>query len=180
MSQESTLTGRQEKAAILLAADEISDEHIAAEAGVTRRQLDRWKKLEPFQQRVHEHIQELARNLERYSIARKDRRIAAMNDRWFRMLRLIDERAEDGTLPDDLAGNGTGLLVRSLKGKDGDAEEFQADTALLAELRQLEKQAAQEVGQWTEKTDVTSGGASLASLMAAPVVVHQMPDERGS
>lgn len=47
--------------------------------------------------------------------------------------------------------------------------EYAVDTGLLKELREHEKQAAQEMGQWTEKQDITSGGKTLdlASLVLA-------------
>jgi hypothetical protein len=36
-------------------------------------------------------------------------------------------------------------------------EEYQVDTGLLKELREHEKQAAQELGQWSEKARVEQG-----------------------
>jgi hypothetical protein len=35
-------------------------------------------------------------------------------------------------------------------------EVYSVDTALLKELRDLEKQAAQELGQWTAKTEIVT------------------------
>ena len=50
--------------------------------------------------------------------------------------------------------------MRTLKqlGRGDEAEtveEFRVDTGLLKELRETEKQAAQELGQWAEKHEVT-------------------------
>ena len=50
-------------------------------------------------------------------------------------------------------GEATGLLVRDYKGKDATAEVYKVDTALLAELRNHERQAAQELGQWDTKSE---------------------------
>jgi hypothetical protein len=49
----------------------------------------------------------------------------------------------------------TGLLVSSYKGKDADQPVYKVDTSLLAELRAHEKQAAEELGQWTENLELT-------------------------
>jgi hypothetical protein len=55
-----------------------------------------------------------------------------------------------------------GLLVRTHK-QLGSAEypniveEYEVDTGLLKELREHEKQAAQELGQWSEKSNVEQG-----------------------
>jgi len=57
-------------------------------------------------------------------------------------------------------GYETGLLTRTLKQLGSGAavrivEEFAVDTGLLAELRQMEQQAAKEVGQWVDRGEVT-------------------------
>ena len=63
-------------------------------------------------------------------------------------------------------GMETGLLVRTVKfNKQGDeVEEFAVDTALLAEIRAHEQQAAKELGQWVEKQQSDIGGDSLTLL----------------
>lgn len=59
----------------------------------------------------------------------------------------------------DVPGGNTGLLVRTTKGiGSGDTfqivDEYAVDTGLLRELREHEKQAAQELGQWIDKSEV--------------------------
>src|ERR1017187_5622963 len=53
--------------------------------------------------------------------------------------------------PTEVPGGTTGLLVKDYKGKDADTLVYKVDTGLLAELRNHEKQAAEELGQWSEK-----------------------------
>lgn len=53
----STLTGRQEKAARLVAEDGLTNEMIATECGVKRQTLDLWKLRDDFKARVAEHIE---------------------------------------------------------------------------------------------------------------------------
>jgi hypothetical protein len=55
----------------------------------------------------------------------------------------------------DVPGGTTGLLVKDYKGKDADQPVYKVDTRLLAELRAHEKQAAEELGQWSEKQELT-------------------------
>ena len=64
----------------------------------------------------------------------------------------------------DVAGGRTGLIVHNVKGV-GKGDDFklidvyEVDTSLLKEMREHEKQAAIEVGQWQEKVqhDFTEG-----------------------
>jgi hypothetical protein len=50
----------------------------------------------------------------------------------------------------------TSLLVRDYEGKDATAEVYKVDTALLAELRNHELQAAQELGRWDTKSEAAA------------------------
>ena len=62
-------------------------------------------------------------------------------------------------------GGGSGLLVRQYQ---GGAPIYKVDTGLVRLIGQLlahEKQAAEELGQWTEKRDV-SGDAADALIIA--------------
>src|SRR6266446_740657 len=81
-------------------------------------------------------------------------RLGALNDRWLRLLRNIEKRAEAPEMQ-DVAGGKTGLL-RCRRKSMGFGEnrmivnEFSVDTGLLRALLALEKQAAREVGDWEE------------------------------
>jgi hypothetical protein len=83
-------------------------------------------------------------------------RIDGYNERRQKLLAVIGERAMAGW---NAPGASTGLLTREVKsigaGKTfKEIEEFRVDIPLLRELRDIEKQAAIELGQWTEKRDV--------------------------
>jgi hypothetical protein len=71
---------------------------------------------------------------------------------------VIAARAADPALQ-DVPGGKTGLIVRDVRGI-GKGANFQlvavyaVDVGLLAEMRQIEKQAAQEVGQWVDRNNV--------------------------
>lgn len=166
MTQKTTLTGREERAARLVAEDDQSDEAIASSLEMSRATLARLK-LDPlFLERVQTIRQETSARVLRYAIAKRVRRVAALDDRWQRMQRLIDARAEEYAA---VPGGDTGLLVRQLKrigqGRDAETvEEYAADVALLRELRETEKQAAQEVGQWADKASVELSGPAGGPL----------------
>lgn len=157
---------RHEQAAVLVADDRLTDEQIAEQIGISARMLYIWKAHPEFAAKVSEHVEKFAAVTLKRGIARRERRVEALNDRWKRMLRVIDERAEDPDIS-HVAGGTTGLIVHDVKGV-GKGDDFQlidiygVDTGLLKELREHEKQAAQELGQWTEKQEHTGkDGAPL-------------------
>jgi hypothetical protein len=53
----------------------------------------------------------------------------------------------------DIPGGNTGLLVRGYERKNADEPVCKADTALMAEMRATERQAAEELGQWVTTTE---------------------------
>ena len=117
-------------------------------------------------------------------IANKQHRVDVLNDLAGRLLRTIAARAADASMK-DIPGGAEGVVVRSYKAvtvytptgplggdtlhpeRDEEPEtlypakqtvllaEYTVDTGTLAELRATLKQAAQEVGQWSEKSEVT-------------------------
>jgi hypothetical protein len=170
MGPEFRWTAVRERAALLLAQDEQPDREIVALLGIGRGTLGRWKDHPVFAARVQEHVARLAEVALKRGIAQREKRVAALDDRWQRMQRVIAERADD---PAHAAVPGwqTGLLVHQVKGVGaGDdferVDQFAVDTGLLKELRAHEEQAAKELGQWVERRDdtVTATDAFLAAL----------------
>lgn len=118
--------------------------------------------------------------LRREGVAIKQVRLDALNARWWLMQRVIAERA--GAYG-DAPGGATGLIVGRLKrveleytssdvkqaAEDGSEPprewlvrerwEYELDAALLREMRELEKQAAQEVGEAETSVTVKVSGA---------------------
>lgn len=168
-----------ERAAQLVAAGYLTYQEIADRLEVSRSTVKRWKKSTQFAARVDEHLAEIREEVRRVGIADIHRRVAALNDRWNRMRRVIEARADDPKMADVPGGN-TGLLVRTLKrivvednSQDGEGRttsqevaEYSVDTGLLKELRDHEKQAAQELGQWAEKHQIAGeGGGPLRVIV---------------
>lgn len=163
-------TGPRTLAARLVAEDEISDREIAAKVGVHIGTLERWKLAKAFKARVEEIAKTLGDRCLKYAIARKGRRMAALQDRWERMQRVIAERAAAPEM-EGVPGGETGALVHTQKSIGGGpaaqvVDEYAFDAALFKELREHEKQAAEELGQLIKKHEHTGAGGK--DLIPAP------------
>ena len=104
--------------------------------------------------RIRELPETLSAGTIALEISSRNARVQMLQNRWDRMRRVIDERAASPAFA-DVPGGTTGLLVKDYKGKDADQPVYKVDTRLLAELRAHEKQAAEELGQWSEKRELT-------------------------
>jgi hypothetical protein len=135
--------------------------------GITERTLERWKKEPEFSERVKAIVLAYSERALRGGLARREKRVAVLNDMHDRMLTVIDERAEDVGMQ-VVPGGKSGLITKQLKGI-GKGEDFQVvevyevDTALVRELRATQEQIAKELGQWVEKRDV-----KVNSILFAP------------
>lgn len=139
----------------LVAEDKITDERIAGQVGIAKRTLERWKLHPEFAAQVAQRRAEIAERIRTTGIAIVTNRVAAQHDRWLRMQRVIEERAEQYAGA-DAPGAGTGLLVKTEKAIGSGfssvfVDEWAVDTGLLREIREHEKQAAIELKQWTEQ-----------------------------
>jgi hypothetical protein len=158
----------RQRAAALLADGEKTGEEVAHEVGVNRWTLWSWKQHPDFTARVRQITEGAAEELERHAIALKARRMRTYDQRWRALLAIIAARAADPAMR-SVPGGTTGLLVRRVKiigsGENArEVEEYEVDTALLKELRELEKQAAIEAGQWTTKAEVRGVVASVSVI----------------
>lgn len=177
-----SLTGQQEEAAALVAADLHTDKTICEAVGVKNRvTLHRWKQLPAFKAAVEAHRAAYAQRVRATGLAIVENRVAALNDRWKRMQAVIDARAEDEAMQ-TVAGGSTGLLAHSLKavGRGDDfqlIDVYEVDTGLLKELREHERQAAQELGQWLDKTETRHvGNVVITSIKAIQPPVRPAED----
>jgi hypothetical protein len=145
---------------MLVAEDELSNEQIAAELGVVRSTLDRWKTLPDFSARVEQIRLDLQAAILAQGIANKQYRIDAANERHQAFAEIVRQRAETyGKDPEAGPGAGTGWMVRTYRfGPEGSVyEEWAVDTGLNSAMSQLEKQVAQETGQWAESPAGSQG-----------------------
>lgn len=163
------------RAAVFVAEDRLSDEQIADQVGVNRRQLTRWRAHPTFAARVAELVKQMDDAAARRGIARRMNRVRVLDDRWNRMQAVIAARAEEHAA---IPGGSTGLLVRQVKqigvGVGArEVTEYEVDTGLLRELREHEKQAAQELGQWSDKHELTGRDGGPIEVMEVLVRTRQ-------
>ena len=148
---------KRQKAAILLAEDDLTDEQIAAAVKVHRATLDRWKHDPEFAALVGDHRGNIIAEALRLPIAKKHKRVAELNDLNERYHRIIADRAErhthDMTAPAEAQ---TGMLVAQPKiSANGTiVTEWAFDKSLDSAIKETHKQAATELGQWQERTAV--------------------------
>jgi hypothetical protein len=157
-------TQSRETAAQLVAEGSLGFPEIAERVGVARQTLFGWRQAPEFKARVEEALAEIKAEIRRIGIGTIENRVRQQDDRWNRMRRVIDERAAEPEMA-GVPGGTTGLLVRTLRriivedidGNRSSRElvEYQVDTGLLREIRELEKHAAQELGQWQERQEIT-------------------------
>jgi hypothetical protein len=114
----------KEQAAQLFADGELTDCEIAEKLSISRMTLYRWRQVKEFADRVEEHLETFRQEVRRLGLASRERRVRAVNTRWNKVSKIVEAQ-----------GDGP-------------------DPALLKELRELEKQAAQELGQWSEKHEI--------------------------
>lgn len=147
----------KENAAVLLAVGELTIEQIAQQCDVVEATIYNWKTSNEFQARVEENREELRKRVFTEGIADVANRLRRLNKRWNQIDQIFRERADE-PLDRLQPGTSTGLLrkvVQTKTTKSGDVfqtEYFVPESDLLREERELSKQAAQELGQWEEKT----------------------------
>jgi hypothetical protein len=153
-----------EIAAQLIASNKLTYTQICENLNIGRTTLYRWKRHPDFQERITEHLDNIRQEVRRIGIANVEDRVGRLNDMRSRMQQVIEARADDPSMQ-DVPGGRTGLMVRTVKRvvvesdvegtpKSHEVEEFSVDIGLLKELREHEKQAAQELGQWIDKQEV--------------------------
>lgn len=137
------------------------------------RTLKAWSVAHCWQRRLEEIAEAERQAIVARGIAEKQNRVDALGERWQLMRQVVQARAKE--MASEVAGGTTGLLVRQAKlvkvygtlsepATDSQEElvsirrevlvyDYAVDTGLLKELREHEKQAAIELGQWTEKRE---------------------------
>jgi predicted DNA-binding protein YlxM (UPF0122 family) len=172
---------QRNEAAELYAMRELSNAEIASEVGISESSLYRILRESEFRERVAKLQEEFAAEVRRHGIAVVENRVKQLQKRWKLMQEVIRARAESDEMQ-PVPGGPTGLLVHTVKGV-GRGEDFQlidlyeVDTGLLNELRQHEKQAAQELGQWSEKQEYVQG-RPVPKLGRMKKRDRKPPDER--
>lgn len=116
-----------------------------------------WHQLRAARKKASTKYREVRAAFEKESLeeglARRAMRVAAKMERHRLLCRVIEERGRAEYMR-GIEGGQTGVLVREYRGSS-DLPVYKVDAALLKELRDLEREIAIEVGQWTEKRELS-------------------------
>lgn len=152
-------TKRKEEAAFLIATF-ASTAHVAESLGVAEQTVWNWNVHPDFKAKVHEIKAQLREERLNVRIADMAERVQILDALQKKYLDLIAARGEE--MAGDTAGADTGLLVRREKrvslggGSYTTNIEFEADTAVTAEIRALQDLAAKDLGQRVEKRELNA------------------------
>lgn len=124
--------------------------------------LKDWSRHFDWQARLSDIAEQERAAIVKRGIADKQNRIDDYHDLRSRLKKVVVERERQHENIDDLvaspaAGASSGLMVltvRYLPG-GGRVEEWALDSGLVKSLLEVNKQAAQELGEWTEKKELT-------------------------
>lgn len=171
-------TKKRELAALLIAEDELGDVEIAERVGIGRTTLARWKNQPDFAAHVGDNVGRIQAGMLKLAIAKKHKRLEALDTLHDKALQVIHDRAarhaeelQDADSPvtatkrlfgdNTPAEAATGLLVKqeSVNNSGMKTVNWSVDTGLIKEIRALHEQAAKELGQWVDKSDMTVGGS---------------------
>lgn len=174
------LTGPQESAAALLADGALHDGEIATQCGVDIRTIANWKRRPAFAARVEELRGEIRARVKAEGIASLENRMRRLGETWTALQQVIAERAASPlNATSSTPGLSTGLLTITAVSKTG-RPIYGVDVALLKELRETEKQAAIEMGQWQEKREYTGTVPVVITSIAAVQPATRLVEEQES
>jgi transposase-like protein len=193
MAESLTLTrnySKKQRAAMLVAEGDLTDEQISSEVGIVRKTLHNWKRDPDFAAEVGDHIGQIQAGMLRLAIAKKHKRVERLDEMERRLWQVVEERAADyaakaanesttmmrGIFPgsdDAPPGSGTGLVTKTIKqigaGRSAQMiEEYGVATDLVRSIMSLHEQAAKELGQWIEKSasEVTTSVVQIVGIDA--------------
>lgn len=139
----------------LVAIGEKTFDDIAKECGIGADTFLTWRKDPEFIAAVDRAKEEVRQTILKTGIADRVERVRRLNKRFDGLNQVFEERGADPT-HQDVPGWSTGLLCHEQKGVGSGplaevVDVYKVDAGAIREERELAKQAAQELGQWTEK-----------------------------
>lgn len=150
----------KERAAMLIAVGDKKNRAIAKEIGIAESTLYLWVREEEFAKQVEVYRTEIRQRVMEEGIASASDRMARSNLRWAQLLQITEERGK-AKRHQHVPGWKTGLLCHTQRvigrGEDSTTVDvYELDAALIREERELQKQAAQETGQWIERSETSA------------------------
>lgn len=143
---------RREKAAVLLAADEETDETIAKACKVSRQALAEWKRAPEFQARIAEHVEDFRKRVYSTGFADKAKRVRALN-------------AVAGALLTQMQSADYQVLLKMTD--DGEAI-YGFDRDRIREFREYLSDIAEEMGDRQARGGASATAAVVVKLYSDP------------
>ncbi|HUV68967.1 MAG TPA: hypothetical protein VMW15_04840 [Terracidiphilus sp.] len=178
MPRDVTAQALERQGLVLLAArlaysGNLTDEQIAQRVQRSRKTVNTWKQSDIYK-RETARLAEIARTQNANVLLRnRDYRLEKLQDRHDRLLTVIQERAKYPELA-KVPGGKTGALVlepRTVAGEKVVVAKF--DAALFREIRDLERQAAEECGQYGEASE-DAGRRGSVRLSEALIIYREI------
>ncbi len=143
---------KKSREAAQLYAEGVPIYRICERCKITHGTMEKWIEHPDFKRHAALCGKKISTEMARISIANRVRRLQKMDRRHQLLEQVIEERADAPEMA-NAPGGKTGLLAHDVKvvGRER-VDVFAVDTAMLKEMRELEKQAAIEAGQWNENT----------------------------
>lgn len=169
-------TRQRDRAVSLLAAGELSLDRIAADLGIAVSTLSEWQRDPGIQRRIAEELDRYRIECRRYGLAVKERRIVALQRRWESLLSIVEERRADPTHAHVPGWRSGYLKPVTFKGETN----YDLDKDLLKALLDVERQAAVELGQWTEQRAVQADVSIRVEYAEQPIMIDVTPTVQNS
>lgn len=132
---------------------------VAESVGYPPSVVRMWLRRDDYQAKIREYHELFEEQMMQLSVAQKSRRIADLQTLLNKQKQVIDERATAYShIP---VGGGSGLLVKQTKSVGTgptayEVSEYVYDSAIVKDILSIHKQAAIELGQWSEKSENVS------------------------
>lgn len=162
-------------AAKLVAENEVSRERLCEMVGISLPTFYNWFRTPEFKAKVAEYQADIDAEMMRLPIAKKNVRVARLNDLQRRLELVVTDREEAYSQDEQVIGGRSGAIVKQYKsvgyGKESRiVEEHAFDAALFREIRAIDEQAAKELGQWVDKGELT--GKNGTPLQLTEIVIE--------
>jgi hypothetical protein len=135
-----------------------------------------------LQRRIEELQSVIADGIVKLAVTDRNARLTALQERQDALRSIVKARAADPS-NQSAPGANTGYMVRNIKQIGGGdtaqvVEEFVLDTGLLRELREIEKQAAIECGDWFEHEKAPPVAGPSATVQVGRPDLRRLGTER--
>jgi hypothetical protein len=160
---------QREAVAIHIAQGKLSWKKIGDEVGISHATIWSWYQHPDFKARVEEHKTAFAAEMRSRALATHEGRLDSLYNLRDRIMKILEERQDRYDDKHEEPGMGSGLLNESVTIQVSDDEtharvmrrEYRYESSLVRDLTLIETQIAKELGQYSEKAELTIDGPAV-------------------